>query len=174
LNIGAQTEALARQRERVMTLPNFIVASYFLITNQLQRKIVKGKITTRPITMAATASSPPPQQSIIGKIMIRLISNIWTRLFCKSSEKMEELPNSSIHLVVTSPPYNVGKDYNQNLSIEQYRSLLKAVFKETYRALLDDGGRVCTNVANLRRKPYIPLHSYIIEDMLEIGFFNER
>jgi site-specific DNA-methyltransferase (adenine-specific) len=92
------------------------------------------------------------------------------KIFCKSSEKMEELPNSSIHLVVTSPPYNVGKDYDQDLSIEQYRSLLKAVFKETYRVLSDDGGRVCINVANLGRKPYIPLHSYIIQDMLEIGF----
>lgn len=31
------------------------------------------------------------------------------RIFCKSSEKMDELPDSSIHLAVTSPPYNVGK-----------------------------------------------------------------
>jgi modification methylase len=92
------------------------------------------------------------------------------KVFCKSSQKMDELPNSSIDLVVTSPPYNVGKDYDQDLSIEQYRSLLKSVFKETYRVLSDDGGRVCINVANLGRKPYIPLHSYIIQDMLEIGF----
>jgi modification methylase len=83
---------------------------------------------------------------------------------------MKVIPNSSIHVVVTSPPYNVGKDYDQDLSIEQYRSLLKDVFKETYRVLSDDGGRVCINVANLGRKPYIPLHSYIIQDMLEIGF----
>jgi site-specific DNA-methyltransferase (adenine-specific) len=33
------------------------------------------------------------------------------------------------------------------------------------------GGRACVNVANLGRKPYIPLHRYIIEDMLKIGFF---
>lgn len=32
------------------------------------------------------------------------------------------------------------------------------------------GGRACINIANLGRKPYIPLHSYIIKDMLEIGF----
>jgi len=92
------------------------------------------------------------------------------KVFYKSSEKMEELPNSSIDLVVTSPPYNVGKDYDQDLSIEQYRSLLKSIFKETYRVLSDNGGRMCINVANLGRKPYIPLHSYIIQDMLEIGF----
>jgi len=32
------------------------------------------------------------------------------------------------------------------------------------------GGRVCINVANLGRKPYIPLHTFIIEQMLAIGF----
>jgi site-specific DNA-methyltransferase (adenine-specific) len=46
---------------------------------------------------------------------------------------------------------------------------VKAVFKETYRVLVT-GGRACINIANLGRKPYIPLHSYIIEDMLEFGF----
>jgi len=32
------------------------------------------------------------------------------------------------------------------------------------------GGRVCINIANLGRKPYIPLHAFIVEDMLELGF----
>jgi len=71
--------------------------------------------------------------------------------------------------MVTSPPYNVGKDYDDNLSLDEYRELLKRVFKETYRVLVP-GGRACINIANLGRKPYIPLHSFIIEDMHEIGF----
>lgn len=91
------------------------------------------------------------------------------KVFCKSSEKMTELPNSSIHLMVTSPPYNVGKDYDDNLSLKEYRELLRRVFKETYRVLVP-GGRACINIANLGRKPYIPLHSFIIEDMHDIGF----
>ncbi len=82
---------------------------------------------------------------------------------------MEELPDSSVHLMVTSPPYNVKKEYDKDLSLGEYRTLLKAVFKETYKKLVT-GGRACINVANLGRKPYIPLHSYIIEDMLDIGF----
>ncbi len=90
-------------------------------------------------------------------------------IFCKSSESMDELPDNSVHLMVTSPPYNVGKDYDDNLSLAEYRELLKRVFKETYRVLVP-GGRVCINVANLGRKPYIPLHSFIIEDMHKIGF----
>jgi len=91
------------------------------------------------------------------------------KVFCKSSEAMSELPDNSVHLMVTSPPYNVGKEYDENLSLKEYRELLKRVFKETYRVLVP-GGRSCINVANLGRKPYIPLHSYIIEDMQSIGF----
>ncbi len=91
------------------------------------------------------------------------------RIFCKSSEKMEELPDESVHLMVTSPPYNVGKEYDENLTLQEYRDFLKRVWAETYRALVP-GGRVCINVANLGRRPYIPLNSFIIQDMLELGF----
>lgn len=91
------------------------------------------------------------------------------RVLCKSSERMGELPDTCIHLVVTSPPYNVGKTYDQDLTLAEYRRLLKTVFSEVFRVLID-GGRVCVNVANLGRKPYIPLHSYVIADLLDIGF----
>lgn len=91
------------------------------------------------------------------------------KIYCKSSEAMKEIPNYSIHLMVTSPPYNVTKEYDEDLSLNEYRDLLKRVFKETYRVLVT-GGRACINIANLGRKPYIPLHSYIIQDMTEIGF----
>jgi len=92
------------------------------------------------------------------------------KIYCKSSEVMGEIPDYSLHLMVTSPPYNVTKEYDEDLSLEEYRDLLRAVFKETYKKLVT-GGRACVNVANLGRKPYIPLHRYIIEDMLDIGFF---
>ncbi|MDY6894197.1 MAG: site-specific DNA-methyltransferase [Thermotogota bacterium] len=91
------------------------------------------------------------------------------KFFCKSSEKMEELPDNSIHLMVTSPPYNVGKEYDEDLTLQEYREFLFRVWKDVYRVLVP-GGRVCINVANLGRKPYIPLHAMIIEDMLNIGF----
>ncbi len=80
---------------------------------------------------------------------------------------MNELPDNSVHLMVTSPPYNVGKDYDENLSLKEYRSFLKNVWREVLRVLVP-GGRLCVNNANLGRKPYIPLHAFIIEDMLEL------
>jgi site-specific DNA-methyltransferase (adenine-specific) len=91
------------------------------------------------------------------------------KIFCKSSEKMEELPDNSIHLMVTSPPYNVGKEYDENLTLNEYRSFLKKVWSEVKRVLVP-GGRACINIANLGRKPYIPLHAFIVEDMIELGF----
>lgn len=91
------------------------------------------------------------------------------RIFCKSSESMDEIPDYSIHLMVTSPPYNVTKEYDENLTLNEYRELLRKVFAEVYKKLVT-GGRACVNLANLGRKPYIPLHSYIIQDMLDIGF----
>jgi len=90
-------------------------------------------------------------------------------LVCKSSESMDELPNASIHLMVTSPPYNASKEYDQDLNLGEYLQMLNDVWQETYRVLVP-GGRACINVANLGRKPYIPLHGYIIDQMLEIGF----
>lgn len=91
------------------------------------------------------------------------------KIFCKSSEKMEELPDNSVHLMVTSPPYNVGEEYDENLTLSEYRAFLKRVWSEVKRVLVP-GGRACINIANLGRKPYIPLHVFVIEDMLELGF----
>lgn len=86
-----------------------------------------------------------------------------------SAENMKELPNNSIHLMITSPPYNVTKEYDNDLSLREYLQLLKNSFTETYRVLIN-GGRACINVANLGRKPYIPLSDYISRIMIEIGF----
>lgn len=91
------------------------------------------------------------------------------RIFCKTSENMEELPDNSVHLMITSPPYNVGKEYDENLTLEEYREFLKSIWKEIKRVLVP-GGRACINIANLGRKPYIPIHAFIIEDMLNLGF----
>jgi site-specific DNA-methyltransferase (adenine-specific) len=86
-----------------------------------------------------------------------------------SAENMKELPDNSVHLMITSPPYNVSKEYDEDLSLKEYLKLLENSFKETYRVLVN-GGRACINVANLGRKPYIPLSDYISKMMIDIGF----
>jgi site-specific DNA-methyltransferase (adenine-specific) len=106
----------------------------------------------------------------VGKYAENAIpSEFLDRIFCKSSEQMEELPDNSIHLMVTSPPYNVGKEYDQNLTLNEYRAFLKRIWSEVKRVLFF-GGRACINIANLGKSPYIPLDAFIIEDMLDLGF----
>ncbi|HME53136.1 MAG TPA: site-specific DNA-methyltransferase [Candidatus Lokiarchaeia archaeon] len=90
-------------------------------------------------------------------------------IILSSSENMKELPDNCVQLMVTSPPYDVGKEYDINQSLDEYLEFLKRVWIETYRVLVP-GGRACINIANLGRKPYIPLHSYIIKDLQAIGF----
>ena len=91
------------------------------------------------------------------------------RLYCKSSESMDEIPDNSVHLMITSPPYNVGKEYDSDLTLDEYLDLLTRVFSQTYRKLVT-GGRACINIANIGRKPYIPLHAMVIEIMLDLGY----
>jgi DNA modification methylase len=98
-----------------------------------------------------------------------LPANAVNAIFCCSAETMAELPEDCVHLMVTSPPYNVGKDYDEDFTLEEYLAFLKRVWREVERVLVP-GGRACINVANLGRKPYIPLHAYIIRDMVDLGF----
>ena len=91
------------------------------------------------------------------------------KIIMGTSENMKEIPDNSLHLMVTSPPYNVSKEYDEDLSLKEYLQLLRNVFAETYRVLVYCG-RACVNVANLGRKPYIPLSDYISHMMIKIGF----
>jgi DNA modification methylase len=91
------------------------------------------------------------------------------QIICASAENMAELPDNSIHLMVTSPPYNVGKVYDDDLSLKEYLTFLERVWGEVYR-LLVPGGRACINVANLGRRPYVPLHVWITDSLLHKGF----
>ena len=109
---------------------------------------------------------PSEEKEICNSISDENLNNI----FLHSSEDMHELPDNSVHLMITSPPYNVGKEYDEDLTLEEYMSMLKNVWQETYRVLVP-GGRVCINIANIGRKPYLPLSSFIVLDMIDLGYF---
>jgi site-specific DNA-methyltransferase (adenine-specific) len=81
---------------------------------------------------------------------------------------MSALADSCIALVVTSPPYYAGKEYEQALgeghipaSYVEFLVMLRDVFAEC-RRVLEPGGRIAVNVANLGRKPYRSLASDVI------------
>ena len=112
-------------------------------------------------TPADPNTEPAQEQPIPGAVLDRVLR--------KSSESMDELPDNSVHLMITSPPYNVSKEYDEDLTLDEYRDLLRRVLQETHRVLVD-GGRACVNVANIGRKPYIPIHAFLAEDLINLGF----
>ena len=86
---------------------------------------------------------------------------------------MIEIPDASVHLVVTSPPYNVGKEYEIGQSFEDWLRLTENVFSEVKR-VLTVGGRVCINIGATGRNPYRPLHFHIMKLMYDLGFSEMR
>lgn len=101
------------------------------------------------------------------------------------ARSMSELPTNSVALVVTSPPYFVGKEYEDEVMVAaragnvlsevpgsymEYLRLLHDVFQECYR-VLEPGGRMAVNVANLGRKPYRSLSADVIRIFGDLGLF---
>jgi site-specific DNA-methyltransferase (adenine-specific) len=82
------------------------------------------------------------------------------KIICGDARDMSEVDDNSVALVVTSPPYFAGKAYETDLesghvpaTYLEYLTMLRDVFAEC-RRVLEPGGRMCVNVANLGRKPY--------------------
>lgn len=87
---------------------------------------------------------------------------------CGDARDMTAVADNSVALVVTSPPYFAGKQYELELEREgipatylEYLGMLTEVFAECVRTL-EPGGRLAVNVANLGRKPYRSLSADVI------------
>jgi DNA modification methylase len=90
------------------------------------------------------------------------------QLIVGDARHMDEVPDSSVALVVTSPPYFAGKEYETALgeggvpaTYLDYLDLLREVFAECVHKL-EPGGRIAVNVANLGRRPYRSLSADVI------------
>jgi site-specific DNA-methyltransferase (adenine-specific) len=92
------------------------------------------------------------------------------QLFLGDAREMtdEQVADRSVALMVTSPPYFAGKEYETDLarghvpaSYAEYLEMLTEVFAVALRKL-EPGGRMAVNVANLGRKPYRSLSSDVI------------
>ncbi len=99
------------------------------------------------------------------------------RIICGDARQMDEVAPSSVALVVTSPPYFAGKEYEEALgqghipaTYVEYLEMLYEVFRECVDKL-EPGGRIAVNVANLGRKPYRSLAAdvvWILQDRLNL------
>lgn len=93
------------------------------------------------------------------------IEPIRNQIFVGDSRDMSRIPDNSVGLVVTSPPYFAGKAYEESLGEGHtpadyfaYLEMLTRVFAECHR-VLEPGGRLVVNVANLGRRPFRSLAS---------------
>jgi site-specific DNA-methyltransferase (adenine-specific) len=91
------------------------------------------------------------------------------------ARNMAAIPDGSVALVVTSPPYFAGKQYEEELDREgvpssyiEYLEMLRGVFADCKR-VLEPGGRIAVNVANLGRKPYRSLSADVITILEDLG-----
>ncbi|MCK5149834.1 site-specific DNA-methyltransferase [Candidatus Pacearchaeota archaeon] len=86
-------------------------------------------------------------------------------------ESLKQIPSDSIHLAITSPPYNVGKDYDNHhdkMDYGEYLKWLNKVWEETQRVLVP-GGRFCLNIAPTGIKNFTPIHHDFSNQLRKLG-----
>lgn len=99
-------------------------------------------------------------------------SNFINKIICGDVlEVLKKIPSNSVHLAITSPPYNVGKDYdnhNDKMDYQEYLNWLEKVWVEIKRVLAD-GGRFALNIAPTGIKDFVPIHHDFSNQMRKIG-----
>lgn len=96
-------------------------------------------------------------------------------IYTADARAMTSVASNSVALVVTSPPYFAGKQYEEELGVDgvpadyfEYLGLLRDVFGECKR-VLEPGGRIAVNVANLGRRPYRSLAGDVTGILQDLG-----
>lgn len=118
-----------------------------------------------------------PAPKILTDKTVADVGPVRDSILLGDSRDLSAIPESSIALVVTSPPYFAGKEYEATLgeghvpaSYVEYLTMLREVFAECWR-VLEPGGRIAVNVANLGRKPYRSLAGDIVTILQDdLGF----
>ncbi|MFZ8789633.1 MAG: DNA methyltransferase [Acidilobaceae archaeon] len=104
---------------------------------------------------------------------------VWYRVFHGDARKLDKIPDSSIDLVATHPPYlniieygekKVEGDLSMTKSLEEYLTLFKQVAREIYR-VLKPGGVLGILVGDTRiKRHYVPITHYVLLTLLDVGF----
>ena len=68
------------------------------------------------------------KEQIISDIENPFPEELLDSIILGSCENMSQIPDNSLHLMITSPPYNVSKEYDDDLSLEEYLKLLENAF----------------------------------------------
>ncbi|HXG06273.1 MAG TPA: site-specific DNA-methyltransferase [Nitrososphaera sp.] len=166
---GRSNEAEAIQKATELKR-DYLVNQYKEIEKELR---LLDEKETPPKRKQASVKSPSITNSASALELFKREAVIHEpEIYFKSSEDMSEVEDNSVQLVVTSPPYNVGKDYTayrDDKDFEEYLDFLDRVWRECKRVLCK-GGRIAINVADTWRQPYVPLHALITVRMLKLDF----
>jgi len=106
-------------------------------------------------------------------------SNAWYRVYHGDARKLDKIPDNSIDMVATHPPYfniieygeqRVKGDLSRTTSLEEYLTLFRQVAKEIYR-VLKPGGVLGILIGDTRvKKHYVPITHYALMTLLDVGF----
>jgi adenine-specific DNA-methyltransferase len=84
-------------------------------------------------------------------------------------EFLQRIPPQTIQLIVTSPPYNLGKEYEKRLHLADYTAQQREVIRDCVRALKPNGS-ICWQVGNyVQDGAIIPLDSLLYPVFAELG-----
>ncbi|MBI4722471.1 MAG: site-specific DNA-methyltransferase [Candidatus Stahlbacteria bacterium] len=108
------------------------------------------------------------------EIFVKAETNFIDKVICGDCiEVMKSMPSNFVHLIVTSPPYNVGKSYENHydkMPYQDYLDWLEQVWIECYRVLVK-GGRICINVPSVTADgQYQPLFVDVVNQMRKFGY----
>lgn len=82
---------------------------------------------------------------------------------------LKDIPDGTLQLIVTSPPYNIGKEYEKRLNLNKYLEQQAAVIAECVRAL-SDRGSICWQVGNyVDDGAIIPLDTVLYPILSDLG-----
>ena len=82
---------------------------------------------------------------------------------------LKEIPDQSIQLVITSPPYNIGKEYEKKIDIDTYIKQQEEVIEDCVR-VLSDTGSICWQVGNyVNNGSIIPLDTVLYPIFTDLG-----
>jgi DNA modification methylase len=133
------------------------------------------KITDRETKEKKRGGTKYLRDKVEYSVSYEVTSPFLNKIYCGDAEEvLKTFPDSFVDLIITSPPYNFGQEYeNQNGKIddtlrwEQYFSKLNRIWAECAR-VLKPGGRICVNVQPLF-SDYIPTHHIISNQLLSLG-----
>lgn len=98
---------------------------------------------------------------------MNILNKIWNEDCIKT---MQRMTNGSVNLIATSPPYNIGKEYEKSQSIDFYIGWIKSLLPEFYRVLADDGS-ICFQVGNyVKNGAVYPIDCLLFNSFLSVGF----